>query len=425
MLDTVLKPDYFPEEKLLANYLEMLPGIVWRIDVVNNEITFLNKYAASPEGERIRAILQNPQIPQEVVVPEDRERFQHCHQLIRRRGRTACSFRVSTQAGEIKWFKLMGMPDPIHQRCSIGILLDISAHAEAILNSTDNIKLSTKIDLVDTPVLLVRFVDRTVHLANSAAKQLLGYDERTLAGVTLQDLFRDNPDTELYNVYEGLIFSDHWNGELRVTDSLGKSHVCSTRIQAISMQEENLLWVALSHHNNCTACRGVPVKRNETVSAKFSRSSMKRCTSVRALLKTMLKALPEGAPTSALLLSRIFIRENYVAVTGVGEPFDKDPEDFEHPYEGSIAESIVRFKQANHTVADTSKSIKPIDWALFIPRGIRSYFAQPFFVTDELAYVLIFCSTRPDSYDPDFEAPLRELHDDFITNLERCLAKKR
>ncbi|XXJ20602.1 diguanylate cyclase [Desulfovibrio caledoniensis] len=425
MPDSTSKPNSHPEERILANYFEELPGIVWRIDVVSNEITFLNKHAASPEGERIRAVLQNPQIPQEVIVPEDREQFRYSHQLIRSRRRTACSFRVRTETGRIKWYKLMGMPDPAHPRCSLGILLNISDHAETIMKATGSPQLSDKIDMVDQPVLLVRFMDRTVHLANQAARQLLSYDDNTLSQLTLQDLLCDNPDTDLYQVYEGLIFSDHWNGDLLVTDALGRSHLCAARIQAISRQEDNLLWITLSHHNNCTACKGVPVRGNETVAPRFSGASLRRCASVKTLLKTLLRALPEKSPTNALLLSRIFIDENVVSVTGVGTPFDKDPEDFAHPYEGSIAESILRFNQPNHVVAETSKSIKAIDWALFIPRGIRSYFAQPFYTEKGLTYVLIFCSTEPDSYDPDSEAPLKGLHQEFIANLERCLAKKR
>ncbi|GEM_PF-796495 len=425
MSDSVSQPDSFPEEKLLSSYLEMLPGIVWRIDIVGNEITFLNKYATSPEGEKVRAILQNPQRPKEIIVPEDRELFQHSQQLIRNRQSTSCSFRVREKNGEVKWFKLVSMPDPVHTSCSIGMLMDVTAHAEGILNSAGSPKLSTKINMVDDPVLLVRFVDRSVYMANSAARRLLGYNEKKLTTVSLQELLRDNPDSDLYQIYEGLIFSDHWDGDLRVTDAMGESHQCSARIQAISRQEEHLLWITLSHRNDCTACRGIPVRGNEAVSDKFSSSSLKRCSSVKALLKTMLRALPENSPTKSLLLSRIFIKKNAIAVTGAGSSFGNDPEDLAHPYEGSIAESIVRFGQPNHVVAETSKSIKAIDWALFIPRGIRSYYAQPFFTDGILTYVLIFCSTQPDSYDPDSEAPLLELHQEFLANLERCLGKER
>eukprot|EP00831_Metopus_contortus_P082330 TRINITY_DN8876_c0_g1_i4.p2 TRINITY_DN8876_c0_g1~~TRINITY_DN8876_c0_g1_i4.p2 ORF type:complete len:426 (+),score=96.39 TRINITY_DN8876_c0_g1_i4:3184-4461(+) len=425
MSDSVSGGNAIPEEKLLSSYLELLPGIVWRIDIVGNEITFLNKYAASPEGEKVGAILQNIHLAHEVIVEEDREVFQHSHELILRRRSTVCSFRVRQENGPVKWFKLVSMPDPVLQTSSIGMLMDITASVNDILASADRPKLSTKLDMVDDPVLLVRFVDRSIYLANGAAKQLLGYDDKELASFSLQDLFRDNPDTDLYQVYEGLIFSDHWNGDLRVTDSMGRIHRCSARVQAIARNEENLLWIILSHRNDCGACKGVPVRGNETASAEFSSQAMRRCSSVRSLLNALLKAVPAGAPTSAVLLSRIFIKKNAVMVTGVGKPFENDPEDFAHPYEGSIAESIVRFGQSNHVVVQTSKSIKAIDWALFIPRGIRSYYAQPFFIDGVLEYVLIFCSTKPDSYDPDSSAPLLALHQEFLTNLERCLAKKR
>jgi len=424
MPDSASNKDIFPEETVLSRYLENLPGIVWRIDIAGNDITFLNKYAASPEGEKVRTILQNPHLAKEVVVPEDLETFQHSHQLILGRRSTACSFRVRQQNGLTKWFKLMSMPDPVHQTSSVGVLMDITGHVNSILASAGRPKLSTKIEMMSAPVLLVRFMDRTVYLANTAARQMLGYHGQDLGGISLQDLFRDNPDTDLLQVYEGLIFSDNWSGDLRITDAMGRCHQCSARIQAIARNEENLLWIVLSHRNDCTTCRGVPVRGNETVAPRFSPRSFKRCTSVRALLHALLKALPKGSPTSAILLSRIFISRNVVAVTGVGAPFETDPEDFAHPYEGSIAESIVRFGQTNHVVVETSKSIKAIDWALFIPRGIRSYFATPFFVDDVLTYVLIFCSQEPDSYDPDSAAPLLDLHEEFLANLERCLQKK-
>lgn len=425
MSDSVSAAPGAPEEKLLSSYLEVLPGIVWRIDIEGNEISFLNKYSASPEGEKVRAILQNPHLAREVIMAADLETFRRSHELILRRRSTACSFRVRQKSDcQATWFKLMAMPDPIHQNCSIGILLDITAQAQAILSSTKKPRLSTRLDMIADPVLLVRFVDRTVYRANTAARLLLGYDEKTLEGVTLQNLLQSNPDKDLYTIYEGLIFADHWNGDLRVTDSQGRDHQCTARIQAIARNEENLLWMTLTHRNDCPICRGLPGRGNESPAPRFSSSSFRRCSSVRTLLGTLLKALPSGSATDAILLSRITMEKNEVAVTAVGRPFDSTPEELVHPYEGSIAESMLRFAQNNQVVPETSKSIKAIDWALFIPRGIRSYYAHPFFIEDRLAYVLIFCSTQPDTYDPDSSAPLSELYDAFLTNLERCLSPK-
>jgi len=409
--------------KNLESYLEVLSAIVWRIDIVGKEISFLNSYTLQPHGEKVRAIMQNPQSAQQMILAEDRERFQHSYKQLLHRQKATCVFRIQMDEGVSRWFKLAGMPDPEHPTCSIGVLMDISSHVSTILATEGRPGLSVKIDLIDDPVLLVRFADRSVSMVNKAADQLLGYSQKQLTNLHLQDLLQDTPGTDLFQIYESLIFSDCWNGELYMTDSLGRSHLCSARIQVIARDEENLLWITLSHQNDCKACKGVPVRGNETLPSKAVSAAMRKCTTVKALLESLLKALPEDSPTEAIMLSKIFIDKGIVSVTGVGEPFEGELEDLVHPYDGSIAKNIVRFELDKHVVMETSKSIKPIDWALFIPHGIHSYYAQPFFEDGILTSVLIFCSTQKGSYDPDAEAPLSALHEEFFENLERCLKK--
>lgn len=410
-------------KKFFSAYLEQISAIVWRIDIVGNEISFLNSYTISTNGEKVRSILQNPQLAKRLVLAEDRERFQNSYDQIRKRIRTACVFRLRLDKGATRWFKIIAMPDPENQTCSIGLLMDITSHVDTVLTTEGRPTLSNRIDLVPDPVLLVKFSDRSICATNKSAEKLLQYHKDQLLGRPLQELLQDTPKTELFEIYEALIFSDRWNGELHITDSCGESHQCSARIQAVSRDEENLLWITLRHLNDCPACKGIPVQGNEIVPPQAITKTMRKCTTVRGLLKTMLKALPKESATDAIMLSRIFSDKNIVAVTGVGEPFAKMPENRTHPYEGSIAENIVRFDLEKHVVMETSKSIKPIDWALFIPHGIRSYYAQPFFKNGTLAYVLIFCSTSIHTFDPDADAPMLALHEEFIANLQRCNAE--
>ncbi|NDV18456.1 diguanylate cyclase [Pseudodesulfovibrio sp. JC047] len=407
----------------LKSYLDVLSAIVWRIDIVGKEISFLNTFTFQPHEEKVRAIMQNPQSAQRMILADDRERFQQSYKQLLHRQKTTCIFRIQMENGMSHWFKLAGMPDPEHPTCSIGVLMDISSHVSTILATEGRPGLSVKIDLIDDPVLLVRFADRSVSIVNKAADQLLGYSIDQLADLHLQDLLRDTPGTDLFQIYESLIFSDYWNGELYVTDSMGRSHQCLARIQVIARDEENLLWITLSHQNDCKACKGVPVRGNETLPTKAVSAAMRKSTTVKALLDSMLRALPHDSPTDAIMLSKIFIDKGIVAVTGVGEPFGGQLEDLVHPYEGSIAKNIVHFELDKHVVMETSKSIKPIDWALFIPHGIHSYYAHPFFENGILTKVLIFCSTQKGSYDPDADAPLSALLDDFFTHLNRILKK--
>lgn len=62
-------------------------------------------------------------------------------------------------------------------------------------------------------------------------------------------------------------------------------------------------------------------------------------------------------------------------------------------YEGIIR--LIGEKQKELLIVkDTMESVNPIDWALFIPYGIRSYVARAFFHGTRLKALLFFCSTE-------------------------------
>ena len=69
---------------------------------------------------------------------------------------------------------------------------------------------------------------------------------------------------------------------------------------------------------------------------------------------------------------------------GAGPAFRELRWGAEHAYEGTIAQDIERFGLRSLTVEDTLDSIKSIDWVLFAPHGIRSYFAKPFYTEQRL-----------------------------------------
>jgi hypothetical protein len=417
-------PNNTRNDECMSAYLSALPALAWRIDIVRNEITFLNAHTISSLGEQAKLVLQNPGLAKQMILSEDRERFLHCYGQIRNRHSSACTFRMRLSDGATGWFKIMAMPDPELSTGSVGLLMDISPHVNTILSIEGRPGLTDKIDLLDDPVLLIRFSDRKICMANQAARMMLNYPAKNITSLDLDWLLQNNSRGKLYQIYEGLIFSDYWNGDLMVTDSMGRHHPCAARAQAIAREEENLLWITLTHMNSCTACKGSPVHGNESVAPRETAQAMRKRTTVKGLLETMLNALPADSPTDAIMLSRIFIDENKVLVTGVGKPFETVPENHTHPYEGSIAENIVRFSLPHHVVIETSKSIKPIDWALFIPRGIHSYYAQPFFDNGVLTSVLIFCSSQAGSYAPEAPSPLHELYPEFLASLKRCLGNE-
>lgn len=408
----------------LSTYLNAIPALFWRIDIVKNEIVFLNDNTLPGLADKSRLLLKNMEFARENVLEDDWDRFLRCFDSARTRRPVNDVFRIKNADGTIQWIKIAGMPDPVLSSCTLGFIMDFTFQMNALHTMTDRPGLASKIDLFDSPVLLIRFSDRRVAMANNAAQAMLGYTQSELQRTSINDLLGATAQKTLHAAYESLIFSDVWNGEINVTDKLGAVHPCEARIRAISREGDNFLWLSINHVARQTSS---PEGHQHTAPSVFTdsmRAAMSNSKSIKGILKAIHDNLPSDTPTDAVMLSRIFIGENKIQVTGAGEPFESVAENDTHSYSGSIAENIVKFGLEHLVMGDTSKSIKPIDWALFIPRGIRSYYAQPFYVENDLRYVLIFCSTKPDSYTEDTATRYRAIFPAFMESIARCLDTK-
>ena len=103
----------------------------------------------------------------------------------------------------------------------------------------------------------------------------------------------------------------------------------------------------------------------------------------------------------AVLFSDVKLSDGRVEVHKAGAAFASLPQGNSYPYEGTIAEMIVSLNLKYIVVDDTMESLKPIDWALFVPHGIRSYFAVPTFQDGIIRGVLIFCSTNANDFNEE------------------------
>jgi hypothetical protein len=126
-----------------------------------------------------------------------------------------------------------------------------------------------------------------------------------------------------------------------------------------------------------------------------------------------------GPGFEGILFSDIFRRKNKVVVYSHGHPFRGMDQAKVFSFEGTIAETILTFGLDHLVVSDTLDSIKAIDWALFIPAGIRSYFAKPFFDGKTLHSVLILCSTSTDRFPEERIAEFEPLYAPFQRAVKR------
>jgi hypothetical protein len=377
--------------KSLAASFGDLPALLWQLDVRKNELTFFNESSAVL-GERIPLILKNPVLAREVLLPDDRDRFFRCFEKIRTAQAGAAIVRVRESDGLVRWIVLMGRPEPgVTSRC-VGLIAELSGLADLVLGPAWDAGVNEKIELFDNPVLLFDFRHKRVVNANNAARAFLGDRLADRPGLTFEDLLSPDVATTSSEIFEGLIFANQWSGALVVTDGHEQARECAARVRSFSHHDEHLLWVSLvpALLDDEQASEDDP---SDLAAPAAITAAFESVGSIKALLGAFLEHQPAAIRADGALRSRIFGAENRVVVTGAGEPFLTMPTPETFPYEGSIAENIARFGLDHLIVEDTSRSIKPIDWVLFIPKGIRSYFAKPFFERGVLKNVFIVCST--------------------------------
>ncbi len=404
-------------QQSLAAHLGEIPALLWRIDIAQNEITFLNEHAISGLEGRIHLLLQNIEYAREIVLKEDQGCFFQSLDRIRNHQPSMALFRIRNEDGMVRWLVSMGMPEPKVSFGYMGFVADCTDLVDMARNIECEGGLPAKLELFDTPVLLANLSDKLIVAANTAAQTYLGLSPAERKA-SLLDLLGSESTEYLQKIYEQLVFSDYWSGLLPIKTQDGRTAVCTTRIRAYARGGKNLLWVSL-----------IPPQLQAKIPTQEKRAlpdldpavhlSLSNSKTARQLLEVLLKNQPAFPFADAIMLSRIFPEKNLIMVTGVGQPFLSVEEDDTHPYEGSIAENIVRFGLDQIIVEETSKSIKPIDWALFIPRGIRSYYARPFFQDGILRFVLIYCSKHPGCFTRENVQQYTVFFDPFLRSLLR------
>ncbi|WP_337997817.1 hypothetical protein [Oleispirillum naphthae] len=403
--------------RLVSSDIGSIPALVWRADLVKNEITFLTDHAIPGLEDSIPRLLQDAASAEAILAAQDRAVFARFHERLRQRQPVSEVFRAHGRDGLMRWLYILGTPDPEMTFCYIGLLADCTGLANAILQRGTETGLSEHVELFDNPVFMADIGSRRVCAANAAARAAFGL-KTGASGSRLTTLFAANADAYLRDIYERLLFTRVWNGLLTIHDAKGRPVVCMARVRAYDRDGRGLLWFSLNPRTAASALEKQPAA--ETPAPAVARA-LAAATDIRGLLRVLMDNQPPERRAGAVMLSQIFIAEGRVAVTGIGAPFESVHDNDTHPYPGSIAENMVLFDLDHVIVEDTTKSIKPIDWALFIPMGIRSYVALPLFVEGILREVLIFCSTAPHAFSEDNLAPYAGLAQSLWGELPRLL----
>lgn len=403
---------------LSSDFGVALPALTWRADLMRNEITFLDERTVPGLEDQIPRLLQDSAGAAGVVAADDLALFGRFHEDMRQRLPVSEVFRVRGGDGVMRWLLILGAPDPEFTASYVGLVADCTGLANGILKRGSETGLSEHVELFPNPVLMVDVASRRIIVANSAARDAFGTEpEKRICDLT--DLLAGNSEAYLRDIYERLLFSLCWNGVLSLRLASGEFTPYMTRVRTYDRDGHRLLWLSMTLRQTP---REIEVVRPAPVAAVVARR-LGRARSVRGLLDALLEGQPASRIADAVMLSRIFISRGIVRVTAVGKPLEAMGDDTTYPYAGSIAENIVLFDLESVLVEDTSKSIKPIDWALFIPHGIRSYFAVPFFQDGVLGHVVIFGSTRAHAFSSGNTAPYAALAASLWEELPRLLVE--
>jgi hypothetical protein len=407
----------------LYSYINAIPALFWSIDVVKNKIEYLNKYALPGLGENSTLIIKNPDFTYSIILEEDRYIFENFIKCIRKRRPGLAVFRVKVYDGTIRWLKVAGNHDIYRSHHYVGYIMEITETADFI-RSIDHSEsgIIKRINLFDNPVSLFNFSDKKIFACNCAFKELFSINPETPLDTTLNDIIYDSTLNNLISIYEDIIFSGLWKGELAFRKNAMQFFLSDTTIRPLYAEGKNLLWLSIYNIPGYIQSDGIQIdsgilkKLNFAVIEKELLAAARKGNIIK-ILDVFLKHQPHENLADAILYSDIHVDEGMVIVCGAGEPFSALKPNISYPYEGTIAENIINYNLEYVIVDNTLESIKPIDWALFIPNNIKSYFAVPFYKENILQSVLIFCSVKTNSFNAEIISAYKPLFPLFTQGL--------
>jgi len=373
--------------KDLRSFVDDFPALLWRIEIARSRIEFLNDCPLYPLGDSARLFLKNRAFRRQMLLPEDAHLLDKFMDAVSQGKTMATVFRVHTPADSIMWLKLTGAVNSSDPRYYYGYLLDVGDTVDVIRDIQRSEAVSRmRIDNVPTPILLINHQSLRLRQANAAARNLFG-----LPGPATGRLPHFTKISSHSLEHLGAILNDlpyqPWSGQLEFNTTQGEPLKAEAELRWVPWKQTALVRMSVT-----------PVQDDRQDAARLRRNvqaAFSDAPNLAAMLSQALEHPDISKRCNAVMLSDIRAKNDTVQVYGAGAPLaDMEPGE-KFSYRGTIAEDIDRFGLNHLVVDDTMDSIKPIDWALFIPRGIRSYYAKPFYQDNVLRTVLILCSTEP------------------------------
>ncbi|MBI9080356.1 MAG: hypothetical protein JEY79_11530 [Pseudodesulfovibrio sp.] len=375
-------------------FINDFPALLWRIEITRSRIEFLNNHSIGKLGSDAQLFLKNTDFRNKILLSEDAHLLDGFMEAVKE-GKTASTvFRVHDRTGSKVWLKLTGATNSCNPKYYYGYLLDVSDTVRVIRSIVDNdMELQTMLEKNSFPALLANAENGSILKVNEKMSSLFGRTPKAMERNKLSELMPRSMNKMIQHIRAEVPFSREWAGKLDYCAERGMI-TAQTEVQYMMHGDLKLLLIELLNPEIIQK----NTNKNNGIDCSKDFSLQKAIEGVESMDDIMHKALESpmiDGKYDGVMFSDVQIRKNKVVVFGAGEPFAIIPKGETFSYKGTIAEDIERYELDHLVVDDTQDSIKPIDWALFIPRGIRSYFAKPYYVRGVLRTVLIVCSTEP------------------------------
>ncbi len=405
MTKMVEKTKKFPGwDDVLSNFDDFVPfleqscGLFWRMKADRKEIEFLNKTEISgiTNFGQLPRLLQNLVWAQEVVVEDDFFRFKLFVLAARECKEASVLFRVKDREGNRYWLRGAGAPAISDPSTYYGVIRDVTGQVGIINRLLDkDLVRQTMIEYEDHPVMLVDMENKSIISRNTYAYRLFEYTFEEFNNLKFHNLFPKDQESRVSKIYEVCLLEGYWEGKLLLVkkgDSLVDARV---KIKRMTLRDRNLLKISI--HESVQKEESKPVVQTGDMQ-EFSNTlaaAIEGKTTMEDILDTLLHHQYRGNMFDAVLYADVYINKRRVDVYARGSALDAVPLGTSFPYEGTVSQAIQQNRMEFYFLDDALESTRPIDWALFIPHGIRSYFAKPFFHGDKLRSLLVLCSCEP------------------------------
>jgi len=412
----------------LFNFVEDFPALLWRIDIVKNKIEYLNNYQIKGLESKSGLILQNINFSKRTILKEDLHLLEGFMRAVRNGETAATIFRIKNKDDHITWIKVTGTINRKDPRFYLGYMLDVSDTVGIVQDTLEkDADIDAMVELVNNPVILIDPYDKIILTHNIAARDLFGYQAGEFSKLKFSDLYHHSIKTRINRIYEEIIFDKKWEGKLIFQRKYNSLFIGEVVIRSLFFRGTRVFRVSIDHVSvddkdigMFVLTAGDEVTSSNPVNDHYINQLMEKLedeSDMSAILQIMLDNQYGNMNFDSIIYSDIYAKKNKVAVYTAGKALSPMKQGEVFPYEGTIAENIDRYKLDYLIVEDTFSSIKAIDWALFIPHGLRSYFAKPFFDRKVMRTVLILCSTQRNMFSNQYVADYALLFKPFLLGL--------